>query len=221
MTTETKKPTISLEPGTGRILRTAPDGSTLHIASFAVNSDTLTYESEDMKRRFQSGVGKLLNANGLKAGKTEVKPGPVLPQPPAQPSVGTVLGEELRQQVQQQNDPYTGLTVAQRKAVLFLRGKEGFPLFEIEPAPAKAPRMGPLGPKNPEYIMHLLRYDPVQFCRQYRVLGIGNITQVVREVVDKPSGQTALVEKPLRCVLSLSKTHLTEKADDLDVEVES
>lgn len=77
------------------------------------------------------------------------------------------------------------LTVDQRKAVNYLRSKEGYPIGELERVMPLAPaKTSGAGDKTPEYVKWLLRYDPAGFVARYGVQRIGSIEITVPGPID-------------------------------------
>lgn len=236
MTTEPKK-TLALEPGTNRILRRVEGQPDEHLATYDAPSETVMYLTEDYQRRFRTSVAKLMKAADLPIAKSDAPAEEVPPtesaapvadaqdEPPqaaipnTQPPEGKMFTQSSPTVTRDlPRDPLAALTVAQRKAVVFLRGTKGLPLYDVEPAPGNPPRMGAHGPKSPEYVEWLLRYDPVKFVTTYRVLGIGPVAKV--EEVKDDHANVMTRETLVRAVVSLAKTHLTELATDQTHEVE-
>jgi hypothetical protein len=119
------------------------------------------------------------------------------------------------------SDCVIGLTEAQRKAVSFLRSKEGMDIMEVEnPRKACPPETSGAGDKAPEVITWYLRYDPSEFVRRYGVYGLGSI-EVVRDARDPMTGKMRKTRvRESGYVLARRETIFTKKqlnADDLEV----
>lgn len=103
---------------------------------------------------------------------------PRMPEPPPPPTDDPDGPDGMR-----------GLTVEQRKAINYLRSKEGFELGAVErPAPPEPRKTSGAGDKTPSYVRWLLRYHPKQFCQRYGVQGMGEIEVVVPGQKDPVTG---------------------------------
>lgn len=81
-------------------------------------------------------------------------------------------------------DGLRGLTIEQRKAINYLRSKEGFELGTLErPVPPEPRKTSGAGDKTPAFVTWLLRYHPKRFAELYGVIGMGSI-EVVKTVID-------------------------------------
>lgn len=176
----------------------------------------LLWESEEFKAQFTAPVHK-----GLKAQGKEVKVAIVSPLPPPQ----AVTSDQAPYGAPPPSQPVVtvvpdGLTPEQRRAILRLRRSAGFP-DEVEKRTRKPVKPDKLiGRKSEAYVMDLLRYEPVKFAETYGLVGIGKIRRVEKKI-DPETKVEKKVERIVECVLSRSKTHLTERAnDDAVVEVE-
>lgn len=84
------------------------------------------------------------------------------------------------------------LSVEQRKAVNYLRSKEGFAIGELErPAPPAPETTSGAGDKTPAFTTWLLRYHPKRFVETYGVIGMGAIEVTVPGKIDPETGMLA------------------------------
>lgn len=117
---------------------------------------------------------------------------------------------EAQTAVVARKDWRAGLNPEQVKAMIRLRREQGFPEVDIERTSEKAPILGKMGDKNPEYVLWLLRYKPAKFAALYGIIGQAD---VIKYKVWKDPESLATKKKAYKenCVMTKRKTHLTEK----------
>ena len=136
---------------------------------------------------YRNTVKRMLNEKAMTAvfAKIDVPPRPPKPEPVAvvvegQPLPVTetaTVGADVPPALTV--DPLSGLTTDQRKAINYLRSKEGLSIVEVESNPPKAPRFtAGAGDKEPAYVKWLLRYFPREFAERYGVIGLGSVEKV-------------------------------------------
>lgn len=133
--------------------------------------------------KYENMIRKLLKAHGLVA---EIEPY-VQREPVILYAQAVAGGEAVPAEVNESVgvDGMAGLTVEQRKAVNYLRSKEGFPMGSLErPIPPEPAKTSGAGDKTPAFVLWLLRYDPARFVRTYGVVGFGSIEVTVPGKVD-------------------------------------
>lgn len=168
-----------------------------------LNGDEPVYVDDDA-RKYDSVVRRRIN---------EAKRLPVAPinpatfaQPQVAPETETVIaGPSIT--ISSQGPQMSGLNVDQRKAVVYLRRQEGFP-DEIESPEPPLPKKGAFGDKNPEFVTHLLRYQPEEFVRRYGVSGMGEV-QATRTVIDNTTSRRKIEKFMQKGVISRRKTQYT------------
>ena len=163
----------------------------------------VVYTSDEFKK-YDPVVRRRIN-EARREEKREAKAAALNP-PPANPQSETVIaGPTVVTQVPSMT--MISLTVEQRKAVNYLRRQEGFPDEVESPAP-DAPRKGAYGDKNPEFVTHLLRYDPEEFVRRYGVIEMGQIEDK-RYVLDTATSRRKIEKFMQKGVIARRKTQYT------------
>ena len=118
------------------------------------------------------------------------------------------------------SDPYDGLSPRQREAIVFLRRREGLDPFHVEQRTKRPPKRDRfVGDKAKAFISDLFRYEPVEFARRYKVIGLRKMTKPVKKQ-DPETRRWKMVKEPVEVVASERKTYLTERADSLALEPE-
>lgn len=111
------------------------------------------------------------------------------------------------------------LSVEQRKAINYLRSREGFPIGELErPAPPKPAFDSGSGDKTPAYVRWLLRYHPAKFAETYGLIGMGSVEVTVPGVMDPETNMLKPATRKWESghVLARRATVLTECAPNRD-----
>ena len=114
-------------------------------------------------------------------------------------------------------DPWATLNPQQREAIIWLRKRCNFDPFHVERRTKKPVKLDKfIGDKSVAYVMDLLRYEPLTFVDNYGLQRLGKIVRMER-VMDKERGLK--VKKRVETVVAVSvrKTHLTERADNMNL----
>lgn len=112
-------------------------------------------------------------------------------------------------------DMWATLAPQQREAITWLRKRAGFDPFHVEPRtkkPVKADKF--IGDKSEAYVLDLLRYEPLVFVENYGLLRMGKMERMER-VMDKDRGLKVKKRVEVAVAISVRKTHLTERADNM------
>ena len=205
----------------GTILRVPASGSGEIELIATLREGVLTYTSDSVKH-YDPVVRRKLKEEGLKFDSVAVSPSAV--PPPAQPPRNPAMGQKDPEKItwtetfapKPPPDPVAvyvpetsldALTVDQRKAINWLRQREGFPT-QVEANPPPEPVRTRYGDKDSGYVSWLLRYYPAEFARKYGVVGMGTILET-RTIVDNVNHTTRKAKVPVEGVISQRKTHLT------------
>lgn len=211
MSTEQKQK-VSYAVEGDKITRTPLGGAPVVIGTLANGVATLTPEWASYKQT----VKRMLNASGIEATVTAEAPAIVVPPAPVTTTGPVVPVAPVVVQAAPAN-PMAGLTIDQRKAINFLRSKEGFDIMEIEsPAPSAPKMLSGHGDKTPAYVTWLLRYFPATFATTYGVIGMGSVERV-RVQADPATGEKRKVRfREPGHVIARRATIYTDKQDSAD-----
>jgi hypothetical protein len=104
-------------------------------------------------------------------------------------------------------------------SAIYLDGDEPDPKAkkkDIPPAPKKDPRFGD---KTPAFVEWMKRYKPEEYRALYGIKGTGTVTKY-REEFDPKQGGRIRVPYEVEATIALRKTHLTEKVEANEGEVD-
>lgn len=193
----------------GRFTRQEPGGEVQHVCDY--KDGVLTYVSPEM-RKFHVKVGSILNQKRYRVsrilviGENTRAATETLPDPVAQSETVT-MGETTTVKTPLLVVAKDSMTPEKRKAVNKLRKDQGYP-EEVETTDVPpCPNGGHLGDKAPEVVEWYLRYQPDEFVRRYKVIGLGSIND--RRVKEDPSGKIKIEKFVNEGVLADRKTQFT------------
>jgi hypothetical protein len=188
----------------GRFTRQVPGGEIEHVCDY--KDGVLTYVSPEM-RKFHVKVGAMLNQRRWRVNRIVVLGEPVTQTlSDAAPASETVTLGETKTVERGPIIVRGGLNPEQRKAVNKLRKDQGYP-EEVEKDGPPCPKLGHLGDKEPAVVEWYLRYEPDEFVRRYKVIGLGSIND--RRVKEEKDGKLRIEKFINEGVLADRKTHLT------------
>lgn len=197
---------INMETGEVRRLQGEDN---LHVANIV--DSQIVYLNDELKAKYEAVVTRRVNEARREA-KREAKAAAAQPLVVEQPvplavaqtetvSVAPIIVTSVPAPTM------NALTIEQRKAVNYLRRQEGFP-DEVETPIPMAPKKGAYGDKNPDFVTHLLRYQPEEFVRRYGVTGMGEV-QATRSVFDSTTSRKKIEKYMQSGVISRRKTIYT------------
>lgn len=173
------------------------DGNVVEICRVLPDGN-LKFSSPENEKRFRMQVFNCLRRWKVKFNDPKAVDLPIIEE----------TDDDGRQEEDQKSaDWRDGLTPEQIRAVTFLRDGRGFS-NGIPSNPPERPKLTKFHDKDPAYVEHLLKYEPGEFARIYRVERVATVN-VKHVTVDRERGSQTITYTPETGVLSGRKTHLT------------